>query len=120
MKKILIGSSIGIILGVVITTFVMNFIIVNQVPKNHIRITVQNKSGYMIKELKLIHEKGENNIKWIKQDREVTNVIYCGGENSFRIKVIFENDSVLISNEKYIESGYDITQIITNKMITDE
>ncbi|MBK8808954.1 MAG: hypothetical protein IPO21_20910 [Bacteroidales bacterium] len=120
MKKIIIGTSIGFIIGVALTIFVLNFVIVIQIPKDHIRITVKNNSSNIIKELKLIHEKGENSLKWIKQDREITSVFYTSGENSFKIKVLFENDSVLISNEKYIESGADITQIITNEKITDE
>lgn len=120
MKKIIIGTSIGFIIGVALTIFVLNFVIVIQIPKDHIRITVKNNSSNIIKELKLIHEKGENSLKWIKQDKDITSVFYTSGENSFKIKVLFENDSVLVSNEKYIESGADITQIVTNEKITDE
>lgn len=120
MKKILISLGIGTALGALIATFLILSFNVNQIPENHVRITIQNKSDYMIKELQLVHQKGENTSTWIKQDSEITNVFYCGGENALKIKVLFDNDSVLTSKEIYIEPGYDITEIITNKSIVEE
>lgn len=117
MKRLLIGLVIGIAFGILFTTLILNRFISPLAPNNHVRVNVINKSQFLIRELLLTHEKGENKIKWIKPNSEAIILFKSGSENSFTIKVVYDNDSILYSKEKFVESGNNMTEIVTDKKI---
>ncbi len=120
MKKLLIGITAGIIAGIIIGLFLYYRLGAFSVPRDHVRVNVINKSQYKIKELILTHQSGENIIKWLIPDAESIILFRNKGENAFTIKVIFENDSTLLSKENYVEAGYNVTEVVNDKDIVAE
>jgi hypothetical protein len=113
MKKQLPGFIIGIFIGV-ISTFLIIFL--SFIPHDFVRVTVINKSHHNIKQVILTHEQGRYYAEGIKMNDKVILLFHNLGENSYELKVILDNDSVLVSGN-YVESGYEIDEIVTDKVI---
>ena len=111
MKKnlIVITTSlfIGIFIGYILTSF-----LIEPIPQNYVRVTVENKSHHVIKSLTLTYNNGNMKVTDILDNHKIKLLFPCNGENSYKIETTFDNDSVVSSHGSYVESGYSTIETV--------
>jgi hypothetical protein len=108
MKKI----KISIILFILLTACESKKNACSYLKKGEVCIKIINESGYKIKLLELKHERSIKNIVNLKNRAEEYTSIYCPGEGSYTIKVVFDDNKIVKSKGNYIEGGYRMAEII--------
>ena len=117
MKKVIIGITIGLFIGLN-CYFASTFFCSNEfISKDNASVTITNESGQQIKAVLLKHNRGTlvaNNLN----DKDQVRFIFTNrGENTYQVIVTFKNDSIMTSKEVYFEHGYRGTETITKTEI---
>jgi len=112
MSKIILGVFSGIVVGLIVGHLTTKYFLVEPIPIGYVRVTVDNKSGQNIKTLTLKHENGSIEMKNLSENENVNLIFKNGGENSYRIFAMLDNDSIVSSRGNYVEAGYRTTEII--------
>jgi flagellar hook assembly protein FlgD len=120
MSKIILGLFFGIVIGLFAGHFITINFLAEPIPKDYVRVTVDNKSGQNIKTLTLKHERGSIEMKNLSDVESVNLMFKNRGENSYRIIAKFDNDSVVSSSGNYVEAGYRTTEIIFADRVNTE
>ena len=117
MKKVIIGISIGLFIGL-ICYFASTIFYSNEfISKDNASVTITNESGQQVKKVLLKHKGGTLEANNLYDTDQVRFIFTNKGENSYQIIVTFENDSVMSSQGVYIEHGYRGTETITKTKI---
>jgi hypothetical protein len=121
MNKILVGISIGLLLGL-IAYYSLTFFSPNEfISKDFARVTIKNESGINAKRILLQHRRGSIEAMGLRDKEEMRFVFRNGNaENSYKILVTFDNDKTVTSKEVYFEYGYRGTETINALVITTE
>jgi hypothetical protein len=90
------------------------------VGQDSVLVRVNNQSGYHIKKIILIHEKGKIQMENIPDEKSTKIIFKSAGENSYKIFAVFDNDSTLTSQEMYTEGGYRILETVYTNQIKSE
>lgn len=117
MRRTILGIFIGLIVGLFAGHYVTTKFLIDPIPSAYVRVTVVNQSGQLIKSLILKHEKGNIEMKDLRDRDHVKLFFKNGGENSYQIIATLANDSTVSSRGEYVESGYKRTEIIYNDRI---
>lgn len=112
MKKIIVVLFLGIIIGFFIGHFISKLLSFESIPEGYVRVTVDNKSEHNIKILTLKHDEGSLEMKNLSNNESVNLIFKNGGENSYRISAILDNDSIISSHCEYVEANYRTTETI--------
>jgi flagellar hook assembly protein FlgD len=112
MSKIILGLFLGIVIGLFAGYFITIKFLTESIPKDYVRVTVENRSGQSIKTLILKHESGSIEMKNLSDKADVNLIFKNVGENSYHIIAKFDNDSTVSSKGNYVEAGYRATEII--------
>lgn len=112
MSKIILGTFLGIIVGLLGGHFITRNFLAEPIPNGYVRVKVINESGQNIKTLILKHENGSIEMKKLFNQESVNLIFKNGGENSYQIFATLNNDSIVSSKGNYVEAGYRSTEII--------
>ena len=115
-KGLLIGSTIGLVLGY----FATKYLIIETVPTGYVCVAVRNESGQHIKSVLLKSNSGTIETESLNDGEQVHLTFRNGGEGTYFIISTFDNDSTLSSKEMYVEGGYKTTEIIFSDQIKTE
>ncbi len=113
MKKTFFGILIGFILVLLGYAGMRLFYTLEMVPHTLARVAIKNESGQNVKKVLLRHKRGSIEATNIG-DRELIRFQFPNtAENSYTLSVTYSNDSILITQPNYFESGYRGTETIT-------
>jgi flagellar hook assembly protein FlgD len=112
MSKILLAAIIGIVIGLIAGHFITTKFLSEPIPKGYVRVTVNNQSGHVIKLLTLKHQSGSIEMEGLAKQEKVNLIFKNGGENSYRIKAILDDNSTVSSNGEYVEAGYRTVETV--------
>jgi len=109
---------LGFVLGMLFFAFVERQL--SHVP--FVEVTLKNDSGKKIDTVRLSHENriDENGIELVENIQEGGSVkirFYAAGETSYKLLVTFSDGKKIAGGAGYAESGYKITETISDKEI---
>ena len=103
---VLLGVAVGIFIGTRINPLV--------------EIQIKNKSTRNIEAIHIKHEHGNELVENIRQGETRVVTIYARGETSYSMIATFSDGKQLTGGEEYAESGYKISETITDNQIKSD
>ena len=121
MKRTFIGLLVGAALGFVVGFLATKYLIIGAVPSGYVCVTIKNESGQHIKSI-VLKRNSLNSIESnsLEDKAELSLTFKNGGEGTYSIVATFDNDSILKSQENYVEGGYKATETIFNDHVKTE
>jgi hypothetical protein len=111
--RYLIGAVIG---GCVVG--ILNLLIPRNNP--YVQVTVSNDAAIPIQTARADSEGGIYIIENIPVGSSKTLKLYAAGESSYKLTVTFMNGKTLQGGAGYVESGYKVTENVTNENIKSD
>lgn len=111
-----------VIFAILLLGIVMGFIAGLNFPRAHLYVEVElkNNSSQDILSIELTHKEGACRLKDLKKGQHESIRFFPIGESSYSIIVQFTDGTRIEGGETYVESGYRITETITDSKITSD
>jgi len=89
-------------------------------PISPVTVIVKNNSQKRIASVRLEHERGVEIAENLAPGEARTIRFHAGGENSYTLRVRFADGSEMRGNPRYVESGYEMFEAVSDSGITPD